>query len=114
MLLARDKSQLLIIDVQDKLLPAVSGQERVLERCVRLVQAAKALGIPITLSQQYPAGLGPTAAPLSRPSAMPDVVLDKVEFSCLRNAALRERLHDISAGRAGRKSWSAASKPMSA
>lgn len=95
MLIARDKSQLLIIDVQDKLLAAVSGQERVLERCVRLVQAAKALGVPITLSQQYPAGLGPTAAPLIEALGNAGVVLDKVEFSCLRNAALRDRLHDI-------------------
>jgi hypothetical protein len=40
MLLARDKSQLLIVDVQDKLLDSVSGMVRVAERCVSLVHAA--------------------------------------------------------------------------
>jgi nicotinamidase-related amidase len=94
MLLARGKSQLLVIDVQDKLLAAVSGQERVVERCVRLVHAAKALGVPVTLSQQYPAGLGPTAEPLREVLGNAGPILDKVEFSCLRNEALRERLHD--------------------
>ena len=95
MLLARDKSQLLIIDVQDKLLAAVSGADRVLDRCVRLVQAAKALSVPITVSQQYPAGLGPTADALRDALGNAGPILDKVEFSCLRNEALRERLHDI-------------------
>ena len=95
MLLARDKSQLLIIDLQDKLLAAVSGKDRVLDRCVRLVQAAKALSVPITVSQQYPAGLGPTADALRDALGNTGPILDKVEFSCLRNEALRERLHDI-------------------
>ena len=93
--LARDKSQLLIIDVQDKLLAAVSGQERVIERCVRLIDAAKALGVPITVSEQYPAGLGPTAEPIRAALGNAGPILDKIEFSCVRNEALRERLHDI-------------------
>ncbi len=95
MLLARDKSQLLIVDVQDKLLAAMSGQDRVLERCVRLVRAANALGVPVTVSEQYPVGLGPTAAPIREALGNAGPVLDKIEFSCLRNEALRERLHDI-------------------
>ena len=60
MLLARDKSQLLIVDVQEKLLQAISGKDRVVERCVRLVRAARTLDVPITVSEQYPQGLGPT------------------------------------------------------
>ena len=48
MLLSRDKSQLLIVDVQDKLLDAMSGKDRVVERCVRLVRAARTLEMPIT------------------------------------------------------------------
>ena len=43
MLIARDKSQLLIVDVQDTLLDAISGKDRVVERCVRLVRAARTL-----------------------------------------------------------------------
>jgi len=50
MLLARDKSQLLIVDVQEKLLPAMPDPERVVERCARLVRAARSLEIPITFS----------------------------------------------------------------
>ena len=95
MLLIRDKSQLLIVDVQDKLLKAISGKDRVVERCVRLVRAARALNIPITLSEQYPQGLGPTADPIRDALANAGFVADKVEFSCLRSEQLRERLHEL-------------------
>jgi nicotinamidase-related amidase len=95
MLLARDKSQLLIIDVQDKLLGAISGKDRVVERCVRLVRGARLLRIPITLSEQYPQGLGPTVDPIREAVANAGFVVDKVEFSCLRSEPLRDRLHEL-------------------
>lgn len=66
MLLDRDKSQLLIVDTQEKLLSVVSDPERVVERCVRLVRAARALDVPVTFSEQYPRGLGPTVERCAR------------------------------------------------
>jgi isochorismate hydrolase len=95
MLLTRDKSQLLIIDVQEKLLAAVSDKERVVERCVRLVHAARTLKIPITYSEQYPQGLGPTVEPLREALGYAGAVVEKVEFSCLKAVPLRERLHEL-------------------
>ena len=95
MLLARDKSQLLIVDVQDKLLSAISGKDRVVDRCVRLVRAARSLGVPITISEQYPQGLGPTHDSIRDAFANDGQVFDKVEFSCLRNEKLRDRLHEL-------------------
>jgi nicotinamidase-related amidase len=95
MLIARDKSQLLLIDVQDRLLGAISGKDRVVERCVRLVRAARLLGIPITLSEQYPQGLGPTVDPIREAVANAGFVVDKVEFSCMRSEPLRDRLHEL-------------------
>jgi nicotinamidase-related amidase len=95
MLLSRDKSQLLIIDVQEKLLPAMSAPERVVERCVRLVRAARALEIPITVSEQYPGGIGSTVAPLREALGNDGAVIEKIEFSCLKNDALRDHLHEL-------------------
>ena len=95
MLLARDKSQLLIVDVQPKLLGAISGKDRLVERCFRLISAAKTLGVPITISEQYPQGLGPTVEPLHHALGNAGAIMEKVEFSCLKNEALRERLHDL-------------------
>jgi nicotinamidase-related amidase len=95
MLLSRDKSQVLIVDVQDKLLNAISGKDRVVDRCVRLVQAARKLGIPITMSEQYPQGLGPTHDSIRDAFANDGFVADKTEFSCMRNEMLKDRLHDL-------------------
>lgn len=95
MLLARDKSQLLIVDVQQKLVGAISGKDKVVEACVRLVRAARLLDVPITISEQYPQGLGPTVDPIREAFANNSFVLDKVEFSCLKSEALRERLHEL-------------------
>lgn len=95
MLLSRDRSQLLIIDVQDKLLSAISGKDRVVDRCVILVRAARTLGIPITLSEQYPQGLGPTHGSIRDAFANDGFIVDKTEFSCVRNVHLRDHLHDL-------------------
>ena len=94
MLLSREKSQLLIIDVQEKLLPAMSDK-RVVDRCIRLVRAARTLAIPITVSEQYPQGLGPTVKALLEAVGDAGSLLAKVEFSCAKNGPLRERLHEL-------------------
>ncbi|MEM7192134.1 MAG: hydrolase [Pseudomonadota bacterium] len=95
MLLSREKSQVLIVDVQDKLLAAIDGADRIIDRCVRLVHAARKLGVPITMSEQYPQGLGPTHDSVRDAFANDGFVADKTEFSCMRNDMLRDRLHDL-------------------
>jgi isochorismate hydrolase len=95
MLIDRDKSQLLIVDVQEKLLPAMSNPERVVTVCMRLIKAAHRLGVPITCSEQYPKGLGPTAEPLRTALEDAGAVIEKDTFSCLRSDSLRERLHEL-------------------
>ncbi|MBX3441397.1 MAG: isochorismatase family protein [Planctomyces sp.] len=54
-----------MVDMQSKLLPAMRDGDRALDRCVRLVDAARLLGIPAEATEQYPQGLGPTDEALS-------------------------------------------------
>lgn len=91
------RSQLLIIDVQEKLAPAVLGHEAVIETAGKLVAAAKALGAPITVSEQYPRGLGPTVAPLRDSVGDGGAFIEKTHFSCLREAPLRQRIETLRA-----------------
>lgn len=70
---------LLVIDVQEKLLPAIHGGERVAWNIGRLIQAAKTLGVAIDVSEQYPKGLGPTISSLK--SELPEPRA-KLMFSC--------------------------------
>ena len=83
-------SALLVIDVQErflKVVPAIAGDQVVGRNCRILLQAAGLLQIPRLLSEQYPAGLGPTLAHIIE--AAPDVPrLAKMHFSCAEDPAL--------------------------
>lgn len=72
-------SLLCVIDVQDRLLPAMADGDRVVARCGRLAEAARLLDVPAMLTEQYPQGLGTTAAPLA--AVLPGPVT-KMSFSC--------------------------------
>ena len=91
MLLNADSSHLLIIDVQTRLLPVMAAPERVSARCNILLAAADELDIPVTISEQYPKGLGPTDAALKLCGH--HKILEKTAFSCLRDEAIAERLN---------------------
>ena len=49
---------LLVVDLQDKLLAAIADRERVVANVVHLIQGAKALGLPVWGTEQYPRGSG--------------------------------------------------------
>jgi len=79
-LLSRDESRLLIVDMQEKLLPVINDHEAVLANCLKLIKAAKILEVPATVTEQYPKGLGPTVSAIAeRLPGRPE----KIEFSCL-------------------------------
>lgn len=90
MLLKPDTSRLLMVDVQERLLPAMTDPDRVIANGAVLMRAARELGVPVTASEQYPKGLGPTVAAL-RPETP---ALAKTEFSCLANPALAAEIDD--------------------
>ena len=91
MLIDRDRVQFLLVDMQERLLPAMSDADDVLKRAVILAKAARILGLPMTVSEQYPRGLGHTVQPLKDEIGNAPVY-EKLEFSCWKNAPLREHL----------------------
>jgi nicotinamidase-related amidase len=78
-LLSAANSRLLIVDVQDKLLPTIPTAARLVHNCRRLLDGAKILSVPVFGTEQYPQGLGPTTAELATRMG---TRLDKVVFSC--------------------------------
>ena len=93
MLLDAAKSTLLLIDLQERLLPAMTGREEVERRCAILLKAAKALELPVTVSEQYPNGLGHTVPGLLAEAGTAPV-FEKLSFSCWKDAALKAHLID--------------------
>jgi nicotinamidase-related amidase len=95
-LLERGSSQLLIVDIQEKLIPTIHGAERMIARTLFLIEAARTLGLPITLTEQYPKGLGPTEPSLRAACDNAVQAFAKTAFSCLKDDAIRMHLtsHD--------------------
>lgn len=78
MLLDPEDSQLVLIDYQQRLMPALHDSAGALANACRLAQVACALSVPVLATEQNPAGLGLTVDPL-RP--LVGVPLEKMDFS---------------------------------
>ena len=102
--LSRSRAALLVIDIQDRLLPTMPAEAlaQVTRNTQILITAADQLGLPIVVSQQYPRGLGATAQPIEDALATARAVhrFDKVEFS----AAAAPAFAQIAPG-LGRDQW---------
>jgi nicotinamidase-related amidase len=62
MLLDVADSQLLLVDYQERLMPAIHDGEAVIANALRLGRIAQALQVPVWGTEQNPAGLGPNVA----------------------------------------------------
>jgi nicotinamidase-related amidase len=93
----------LIVDWQERL-AAVEPEEASLrgQKTVGILcEAARVLGVPVVLSEQYPRGLGPPVPDVAEAArAAGATPVEKVEFGCTNNPEFQR----IAAGMAGR-SW---------
>ena len=55
-----DECCLILVDIQEKLIPSIFNKEKVLQTSIDLIDIAKNLEIPILITEQYPKGLGDT------------------------------------------------------
>jgi nicotinamidase-related amidase len=86
-IMSTDDTALLVIDVQDKLLALFPDSAALVRDIAFLVDAARLLQIPVTATEQYPKGLGPSTAELAeRVPERPD----KTAFSCCAIPAVVE------------------------
>ena len=87
MILNKDRSILLAVDIKARLLPVMAEPERVVRNTTILVSAAKILAVPALASEQYPVGIG-HIVPAVRELFEPGAIFEKSEFSCVRNTAI--------------------------
>lgn len=91
--ISRRDAALLLIDLQEKLLPAIWESERVLHRAGVLAQGLQILGLPVLVTEQYRKGLGPTVESLAS-IVTGFAPIEKLTFSSLTpdiQVALRQR-----------------------
>src|ERR1700716_3728784 len=80
MLLDAQRSLLLAIDLQEKMLPAIADHGELLRNCEWLIGAAQRVGVIVAAIEQYPKGLGPLV-PSIRARLPPDAIAAKTRFS---------------------------------
>ena len=82
MTLRTDNTACLIVDIQERLTPALHEAERFTAACTLLIQGLHALGIPMMATEQYPQGLGTTLPEIK--SLLPDTpFVEKTRFSAV-------------------------------
>jgi nicotinamidase-related amidase len=81
-----DQCALLVVDIQEKLLPPIFQKERLVSNSKLLIRAASMLKIPAIVSTQYSNGLGKTVPEIA--SLLPESgAIDKDRFSCFGSDA---------------------------
>jgi nicotinamidase-related amidase len=99
-LLERERTGLILIDVQEAFRPVIDRFDEVIANCGLLAEGFGVLGRPVLISEQYPKGLGHTVPELAErlpESARP---IDKVRFSAIGVSAF-----DQAVAEAGATSW---------
>jgi nicotinamidase-related amidase len=89
-----EQSAVLVIDIQEKLLPHMQQQQLLIENCQKLIKGLIALDVPLILTEQYPKGLGVTVEPLI--SLLPEYKpLEKISFSCCGSESFNSALAEL-------------------
>ncbi len=74
---------LIVIDVQEKLVPAIPDREKLVNNCVVMIRMACELGIPHLVTEHYPAGLGRTVEEMTAAMINPAGRIEKTQFSAV-------------------------------
>ena len=81
------RSVLLIIDLQERLLPAIDQGVSVIEHAAWLIGIARQLQVPVLLTEQYPQGLGATASAIAQ-LIHSEERIEKIHFSAVAEGNL--------------------------
>lgn len=81
--LISQESQMMMIDFQEKLLPAINKNEEITQNVKKLLKSAAVLDIPVKYSEQYPKGLGKTTSEIAKLLPEDSKYFSKLHFSCM-------------------------------
>lgn len=94
MLIYPNSSCLLVIDIQDKLVPAVHESKALINNTRWLIEVAQLVNVPVLTSEQYPQGLGGTVTELKE--VLPeDGFMEKQHFSCMADNACNKKINSL-------------------
>lgn len=87
-------SALLIVDIQERLMPVIEGREQVVKNSVLLLKAAKTMNMPVLATTQYVARIGELLPEIQ--AELGDVTpIDKMEFSGFNNKSVKKAMGQL-------------------
>lgn len=89
----KDDTVLLIIDVQERLAPAMQFKEQSIKNINILIEMAKTYDMPIIATEQYPAGLGNTLEEISENFDEDVTIVEKISYSAYED--IKKHLESI-------------------
>jgi nicotinamidase-related amidase len=106
-MLGRNDATLVVIDVQERLLPSIHEPDRLVEQIVRLIRGFRILSAPLIVTEQYRKGLGPTDGRIvealsgneslgeAKLPPLPFAPIEKMTFSCAGHAPFNQALASL-------------------
>lgn len=94
MRITKENTVALIIDIQERLVPAMFEKDVLIKNCSILIRGLLVSAIPMTVTQQYTKGLGDTVDEIK--AVIPDFsYIEKRDFSCCDEPSVIERLESL-------------------
>jgi isochorismate hydrolase len=90
-LLTRENSLLVIIDMQERLLPVIAEKEKIIESVVKLVKFSHIIGLPVVLTEQQKLG---DTVPQIRELLKNIQPISKLEFDCFGSSAFNKHVSE--------------------
>jgi nicotinamidase-related amidase len=90
--LSKEKTGLLLIDVQDKLFSHIDRACEIMLTMQKMIKGFQLMHLPIFVTEQYPQGLGNTIATLKCLLDDDQIYLPKLTFSCVEDPHVKETL----------------------
>lgn len=93
--LKTDECMLLCMDFQEKLLSKVYMAEEIADNAIAMIKSARALNIPVIVTEQYPKGLGRTIEEIIKVLGEDYKPIEKVNFNCFGSQEFIDKLESI-------------------
>lgn len=88
--LSRENCVLVVIDYQERLVPAMCEKEALIDASARLLEGFKIFGMPVLVTEQYPKGLGYTVEEIKAAAPESAQYFEKTSFSAYDDEAFLE------------------------
>ena len=93
LLIKREDSVLVVIDVQERLIPVISNHNKMIANIVKLIRFAEIISMPVVMTEQEKIGLTVKEIKMELPDLVP---ITKIEFSAGKCSKFVKKLDQLS------------------